>query len=87
MQTSSWKLSRCVLALVWPVLGMTQEHNPVAREPATAAISVAASVNVIVKLRSVGSGGTHAKLSPEQTNAVIASRTALKLTLRREISD
>ena len=58
MQTSSWKLTNCVMALVWPVLGAAQEHNPVAREPAAAGVSVAASANVIVKLRTRCSGGT-----------------------------
>ena len=89
MQTTSWKLASCVVTLAWPLLVASQEHNPVTREPARVAVSVAASTPVIVKLRS-GSAverGTVAKQTHDQLNAIIASRTGLKLTLRREISD
>jgi serine protease len=86
MQTSSWKLASCVVALVWPILTTGREHNPVAREPARADVSVAASANVIVKLRSSASSAMVSKQSHEQLNAGIAMRTGLKLALRREIS-
>src|SRR5687768_15826295 len=86
MQTSSWKLASCVVALVWPILTTGREHNPVAREPARADVSVAASANVIVRLRSSASSPMVSKQSHEQLNASIAMRTGLKLALRREIS-
>jgi serine protease len=87
MQTPSWKLASCVVALVWPILGASQEHNPVAREPRLAAVSTAARAHVIVKLRLDVQRGTLSKQSNDQLNARIASRTGLKLTLRREISE
>jgi serine protease len=87
MQTPSWKLASCVVALVWPILTTGQEHNPVAREPARADVSVAASANLIVKLRPSASSTTVSKQSNEQLNAGLATRTGLKLALRREISE
>jgi serine protease len=87
MQTSSWKLASCVVSLVWPILVGSQEHNPVAREPARVSVSAAATASVIVKLRPALDRGTVAKQTHEQLNTAIANRTGLKLALRREISE
>jgi serine protease len=88
MQNSSWKVASCVAALIWPIFGIAQEHNPVAREPRPASVSVPTSATVIVKLRADAPGTTTlSKQSRDQLNSRIASRTGLKLELRREISD
>jgi serine protease len=87
MQNSSSKFVTCLAGLVWPLLGLTQEHNPVAREPRAAGISAPTSMAVIVKLRTDARGGTLSKQSRDRMNAGIESRTGLKLELRREISE
>jgi serine protease len=87
MQTSSSKLATCVAGFVWPLLGLTQEHNPVAHEPRAVSVSAPSSVAVIVKLRTDARNGSLSKQTREQTDAGIESRTGLKLELRREISE
>jgi serine protease len=87
MHTSSLKLASCLAALLWPMLALTQEHNPVAREPRPQVISAPTSAGVIVKLRSDVRGGAISKQSRDRLSAGIAARTGLKLELRREISD
>lgn len=73
-------------ALLLPLLMGATEHNPVAHEPRTEAD--AARMPVIVKLRKNVAGTQLAKLSTgaDRTRA-LASRTGLKLTLHREISE
>jgi serine protease len=87
MHTPPWKLVSCVAALLWPIVGVAQEYNPVVREPRATSVSAPASANVIVKLRTEGRGGTLSKRSRDVQTAGVAARTGLKLALRREISD
>ncbi len=87
MQTSSWKLASCVAVIAVPMLALAQEHNPVAREPRPASVSAPDSATVIVKLRPDAPGHALSKQSRDQLSARVASRSGLKLELRREISD
>jgi serine protease len=87
MQTSSWILARCLAAVLWPILGVAQEHNPVSREPRAIDVAAAPTASFIVKLRNAGESGTLSKQSRDQLTARIASRSGLKLALRREISE
>ena len=87
MHTPPWKPVSCVAALLWPIVGVAQEYNPVVREPRAVSVSAPASANVIVKLRTEGRGGTLSKQSRDVQTAGVAARTGLKLALRREISE
>lgn len=62
------------------------EHNPVAREPRPASVSQA--LGVIVKLRKEAEGAVLQKVSGGQERTrILARRTGLTLSLRREISE
>ena len=73
------------LAALMPLTAGATEHNPVAREPLQ---TDTIRLDVIIKLRKNAAGAGLAKLSNGTDRAAaLASRTGLKLTLKREISD
>jgi serine protease len=79
-------LNAAVCSLIACFAAAATEHNPVAREPRSAASNE--SLAVIVKLRKNAAGMTLMKLSTSPDRVVaLAKRTGLTMSLNRQISD